>query len=478
MPTFKLKYVSYPESHDSNQGNKGPLANGGEGDERSKERLMRIAQRKFRQLKMVPFIGDKESGLGILPWFFRKAALRIVLYVVYVSAIWTLSRHGIFMYTLLELPRDDTYTPYLLSLLELLTAFLTGFGLTEAIVRYQAANSAIIDFMDNVENLRVLLLSSTDDPKFRYGVQVFISWLVVGLRQKITFQTEDFAKSIAPYIPKEMHDCVVFEPEVLYSCGRAQHEYLFHCFLRNAKLDQNQQLSGSYDAAITSLNKINELLMSKPPKTKAILTDVVCEIFLVLIPLVNRDFLTILMLPVMAAVFLLINAISSELSDPWNEGPHDIPLKQVLEAISAPVWFEGDHMRVKDSMMWFNRGLMENMWDHPGNPELGLDEQDVARNAIPRQKCRGEGKGSMLTFDDTRSVPEVTGHLSWRSFQEAKQKDMKEAVLRQRRMPYFLCWKDWIGLSWEQYMNMKDVQDDLPESVEADLEGSPLNALV
>jgi hypothetical protein len=360
------------------------------------------------------------------------------------------------MQRILGLPNDPTYTPYFVSCLELLTAFLAGFALTESLSRYATATSTLIKFMDNVENLRIQLLSGTNDPKFRYAVQVFITWFVVMVRKKITFYTEDFTKSVGVYISTEMEDCILFQPEVLWLCEEGHCEYLFLRFLREAKMDRFSTFAGTYDAAIGSLKNLQELLMSQPPKTKAVMTRIVCDAYIISIPLLNRDNLTRCLLPFVGGFFILINNMAEELSNPWGTGgeedPHDLPLQEVLAAVSAPTWPVHESESYESSMKWLNRGLTESVWIHDGH----VNEKGKRVNEIPRKKNRGEGRGEEIDFDDFRSIPDLMGKDSWNDFILHGKSDMDAAISRGRRMPYYLRWKDWMGLSWDDYMARVD----------------------
>jgi len=391
----------------------------------NRDRLQRVANREFRSLS---------SSSGVASWTVRICWRPFLMYALYCGGIsyMKLGLH-IELHEFLLFPPN--YRPYLMGVLQLLAAFLTGFSLNEAAARFKTAMTALRLFQEDMDNLRSMLLSSTEDPKFRFAVQVFIAWLVVLMRKNISFFSEDFSSPISDVIAHEFRDCRAFDPEVLWSCDRPQVEFLFLTFLRNAHLDKNKQMMSNYNSAIKAYGDMLNLLMVKSPATKNMLGLVAVHAFLLTIPLVNPDLFTLGAMPFISCIFVAIMGLTQELADPWGDDFHDLPLKEVMAVIAAPVWYEGDRVVASDSLAWLNRGLVDNKWDHAGHSDCG-----VRRHEIPREKKRGEDKGQMVTFDDFRTLAEVTGHRTYQSFLEEKRKDMEEAEGRGRRMPGYLRW--------------------------------------
>lgn len=326
------------------------------------------------------------------------------------------------------------YRPYVVGTLQFLATFLAGFGLNEASSRFKAALTAVLAFQESVETLRSLLVSSTEDPKFRFAVQVFITWLVVLMRKTITFYSEDFSRPVGELIPIQFQDCVVFLPEVLWAFDRARAEFVFDEFLKNSRMDHNRRVDDIFHKAMTAFNSVTELLVVRSPNAKQLLTKLAVQLFLLVIPLVNEDVLTLALLPPVAAMFNAIVQLSGELADPWGDDDHDLPLREVMGVLSTPVWYDGDEEKAEESLRWLNKGLTENSWLHPGN-----ETPRGVGNMIPRKKVRGDGAGMQVDFQDWRTLSEIAhGHTNWERFLSEKAKDMDQAKHRGRRMPDYL----------------------------------------
>jgi hypothetical protein len=326
-----------------------------------------------------------------------------------------------------------TYRPYVICTLQFLATFLAGFGLNEAAQRFKSALAALLAFQQSAEELRSLLIGSTDDPKFRFAVQVFITWLVVIMRKTITFFSEDFAHPISELIPAPMRDCVLFCPEVLYSFDRARAELVFDKFLKNARLDKDSRVETMFNKSMSAFNSITELLVVRSPYTKHLLTRIAVCTFLFVIPFIQEDFITVYLLPPVAAMFIAILQLSGELADPWGDDDHDLPLKEVMGVLVRPLWFEGDEEKAAESLRWLNAGLTENRWDHPGEKT-----PDGYINTIPRNKVE-DGSGLEVNFKDFRTLSEIAAGLKiWSSFLDSTTKDMDRSRSHGHRMPDYL----------------------------------------
>jgi len=210
---------------------------------------------------------------------------------------------------------------------------------------------------DNVENLRKILISSTEDPKFRYAVQVYITWMIVLMRKQMAFFSEDFSRPIHEIIPTEFRDCVVFAPECLFWADIPELEILFMDFVRSAEM-KTPHVQEAYGGAKSAYNNILDALMVRYPPSKTMLTRLAVQGFLFMIPIFNMDLVTRVVTPLVACIFIAILQLSNELADPWGSDFHDLPVLEVMQLLCAPVWFEGrstfrECARVVQQ--WFNR---------------------------------------------------------------------------------------------------------------------------
>jgi hypothetical protein len=403
---------------------------GGEAEEEvSKARLARITERELRRISTLKLLGAD----GMVLWFIRATYGTALTYATVCSAIYCAQRYyGISVH---EALLGDTYSvgyrPFLIGALQFLAAYLVGVGLNDAVVRYKNAMTAITDLSDSIENLRMILLSSTKDPKMRIAVQVHIAWLMVLLRKKIAFFSEHFDQPICDLIDPYFQDCVLFRPEVLWALDRSQAEYVFASFLREAKFfDREGMLKRAWDDMSRHWKTIISLLIVRAPTTRNVLARQCVDLFLITIPIFNEDLVTLVMLPVVACVLNGIVSLSCEIAEPWLEDYHDLPMKEVMYFNSVPVWFGKDQSVCAEAIAWLNKGLMEADFECKGD------------HPIPREKRRGSNKGDHMNFDRFTALHDVAGYESFQEFVDAKREDMDHAEKRGRRMPSYLRWQE------------------------------------
>jgi hypothetical protein len=322
------------------------------------------------------------------------------------------------------------YCPFLMQALQFLAAFLVGVGLTDAVTRYKSALEALCQLSSSVENLRMVLLSSTEDTKFRIAVQVHITWLIVLLRKKIAFYTEDFDLSLSTLINSDFSDCILFKPEVLWAFDLNQAEFILKRFLVNARLiDKEGLVSKVFNQASASCETITNLLMVRSPSTRHMLGRTCVELFLLAIPMFNDDIVTLCLLPFVASAMLAIIHLSTEIAEPWGEDYHHLPVQSVMHFCSVPSWFGNDQVEAAEAIAWMNKGMIDNDWTW------------VGKHPIPREKRRGSDKGAFISFEDYRPLHHLSGYKTFSEFINSKEKDMREAESRGRRMPKFLRWR-------------------------------------
>ena len=159
------------------------------------------------------------------------------------------------------------------------------------------------------------------------------------------------------------------------------------------------------------------------------MTKIVVLMFLTVMPVFNDDDVTIVLIPVLAAVFMAVLELSNELADPWDCDYHDVPLRTVMIYLATPQFLEEDEEQLDAAVAWLNRGLTEDKWDYgrPGD-----------RFAIPRKRLEGTQMGANVDFHDMRSLSKLAGFKSWKVFLEAAEEDMREAEADGRRMPAYL----------------------------------------
>lgn len=398
--------------------------NGRSAEVKNKARLARETERELRRTSGLNFWG---SG-GMLQWFAKSVYQTFFLYGAVTTSIFILRSQGISIIAMLGV--NTSYRPFLVQALQFLAAFLVGVGLTDAFTRYKTAMTALCELYESVENLRMVLLSSTEDVKFRVAVQVHISWIIVLLRKKIAFYTEDFEQPISTLVDGRFSNSILFMPEVLWAFDLAQAEYVFHSFLENAHLfDREGAVKKACTDVMHSAKSITSLLMVRSPTTRHVLGRACVEMFLISLPIFNQDLVTLAALPFVAAVLVAIIHLSSEISEPWGEEFHHLPVKAVMSFLSVPTWVGDDKDEAEKAIIWLNKGMSESDWTWNGE------------DPIPREKRQGSNKGAVINFEDYRSMHLVTGYKSFASFVSMKAKDMSEAASRGRRMPKYLHWR-------------------------------------
>eukprot|EP00747_Dinoflagellata_sp_TGD_P171240 gnl/TRDRNA2_/TRDRNA2_204853_c0_seq1.p1 gnl/TRDRNA2_/TRDRNA2_204853_c0~~gnl/TRDRNA2_/TRDRNA2_204853_c0_seq1.p1 ORF type:complete len:274 (-),score=44.82 gnl/TRDRNA2_/TRDRNA2_204853_c0_seq1:221-1042(-) len=268
----------------------------------------------------------------------------------------------------------------------------------------------------------------------RTAVQCFIAWMMVLVRKRVTFFTEDFSEPISLFIDESLWDCVLFEPEVLWAFDSMHFEFLLHDFLNNAKLwDKHGQIKGGFIKMFSSWRDLEFLLQVRSPTTKMIVSRVAVHLFVIMIAIFNEDIVSQMMLPLTAGLFVSILSLAAELSDPWGKDFHDLPLSQVMLYCSTPAWSEEDNGQVSSAIAWLNKGLTEGIWTY-GEPG--------SATAIPRRKVIAPNKGEMIDFNDMRTLVQVSGTESWSKFIQLQKKDMDNSAARGRRMVSYLRWQN------------------------------------
>jgi len=398
------------------------LGGGEMGLQISKARHARMTDRELRRISTLKFWGRD----GMLLWFITSTYQTFIIYSCLCAGVFYLQFRGVSI-QVDWLGLDPGYRPFLMGALQFLAAFLVGVGLTDAVTRYKSAMTALTDLIESVENLRMLLLSSTVDPKFRVAVQVYITWFIVLLRKKITFFTEDFSQPLHKLIHPRFSNSVLFKPEVLWTLERSQAEFLFNGFLTNAKLlDNNGMVKNALAEMTRSWRSIATLLMVRSPTTRHVLGRATVEMFLASIPIFNEDCVTLVMLPLVACVLVAIIHLSEEICEPWGDDYHDLPTDEVMYFLSVPSWFGDDQEKAEEAVAWLNKGMTDNVWTWTKD------------SPIPREKRKGASKGDLINFDDYHTLHEIVGHATFADFVKHKKEDMDEAEQRGRRMPKYL----------------------------------------
>jgi len=395
-------------------------------DEVSKARLARISDRELRRASSLTFWGKD----GMLLWFLRSVYKSFFFYTAYCGSVLYAQR-----YHDVRLAEDvfhiiPGYCPFIMQALQFLAAFLVGVGLTDAVSRYQSAMGALTKLSESIENLRMVLLSSTEDQKFRIAVQVHITWLIVLLRKKMAFYTEDFNQPLSTLIDESFSECILFKPEVLWAFDLAQAEFVLKRFLVNAKLVDNEgMVTKVVHQSSDSCETITNLLMVRSPTTTGMLRRTCVEIFLLSIPLFNDDIVTLCLLPLVACAMLALVFLAKEIAEPWGQDYHHLPVANVMHFLSVPSWFGHDSSYSAEAIAWLNKGMIENNWTWNGH------------DPIPREKRAGSNKGDFINFEDYRTLHRLTGYNTFSEFVSVKAKDMAEADARGRRMPKYLHWR-------------------------------------
>jgi len=393
----------------------------------TKERLERVTNREVRRVATLQVWGRT----GVMWWAVGVSRWVLLFYLLYCGCVLICKYQGV------NIKQDylnlgDGYRPYLLGILQFLAAFLTGFTMNEAMGRYKAAMSAALSLQRDVEKLRAHLILSTEDPKFRVAVQIFLVWQIILWRKNLVFFTEDYTNPppIGELIHEGMYDCVIFDPRVLWRFNSAHWEFILQRFISCAHLwDSAAMLSGAFNSTVASWKALDDVLRVRSPRTRIVMTKIVVLLFLTVMPVFNDDEVTIILIPVLAAVFFAVLELSNELSDPWDCDYHDIPLRTVMVYLATPQFLEEDEQELEAAVAWLNRGLTEDQWDYgrPGD-----------RFAIPRKRLEGTRMGADVDFHDMRSLSKLAGFKSWELFLEDAEKDMWESEAAGARMPAYL----------------------------------------
>lgn len=380
---------------------------------------------RIRSMSSVPTWGLS----GTMAWFVQATWHVFLLYACYGGAcVYYQYYTGISIHTLLDFPdRPSSVT----STIQFLAAFLTGLTMTDAAARYKIAMSALLEFRESVETFRVSLCAGTTDPKVRIAVQCFISWMMCLFQKSIVFYTEDFSGSMRDFIPPEFQEAVLFQPEVLWGFEMQEFQYVITNFMISARLWDRQErtIQPLFERVLKAKESLSDLLEVRSPTTKFTIGKLAVHSFLVLIPLVNGDNISPLILPFVAALFYSVLALANELSDPWGDDTHDLPLRDVMRFLSMPLDSGSDEGNFQTTMRWMSRGFTTGDWNCP----------DPA-HPIPRLKSQDPNKGEMIDFHAMRTLQDVAGYQSFEDYVRAKSADMTEAEQNGRRMPMYLKW--------------------------------------
>merc|ERR1719440_2154389 len=125
-----------------------------------------MSDRAMRRASTLTLLGRD----GMLLWVVKSVYLSFFFYCSYCGAVLYGQYQGV------RLAEDifhiiPGYCPFLMQALQFLSAFLVGVGLTDGVTRYKSAMEALTKLSESIENLRTVLLTSTEDIKFRVAVQ-------------------------------------------------------------------------------------------------------------------------------------------------------------------------------------------------------------------------------------------------------------------------------------------------------------------
>jgi len=338
---------------------------------------------------------------GTLWWTIKSTYTAFLTYSIYSACIITFQyKTGQTVHDLIDLPEK---VPSLMATIQFLAAFLTGMAMTEAAARYKSALAAMLEFQNSMDCLATALTSSTSDPKIRIASQCFISWMMVLAQKSIVFFTEDFSDPVAALIDKEIAHCALFEPQVLWAFELPQLHYLFSSFIIGARLwdSREKTVAQVWNETNGSWKQLYELLTVRTPTTRYTVGKAAVNFFLCLVPIVNEDLASAVMLPIVASMFYAVLNLAKELSDPWGNSLHDLPLPDVLRYLALPAFKEQDQGYVEEAVQWLNKGLKTGDWTHKNGS-----------NPIPRTKATEPNKGETIDFNRMRTLHEVSGFKS------------------------------------------------------------------
>lgn len=248
------------------------------------------------------------------------------------------------------------------------------------------------------------------------------------LAKDIAFNTEDFSQPLGEIVYPGFAESSFVVPEFLWKSNRNHWEYMFFSFITHARLlDPEGSMKKIFGEMIASLKNIEELLKVRAPSTRLAITRVAVQLFFIVIPLFNEDWITQAMVPFVACLFLCMVKLANEISDPWGNDFHDLPLRLVMMYLSIPEVSETDAGKTESVVRWLNSGLQCGKWE--------FNDDDYC---IPRPKKQYPQKGQEITFEDVRTISQVMGYKSHESFLKAAGADMDGAESRKRRLPGWL----------------------------------------
>jgi len=408
----------------------------------SKERLGRVVSRDVRLLSKFSFT-QAVSWIVWVTWpvFLFQSVFACINVYLNAKHGWTV-HHNLLML-------HDGYRPYLLATLQLMSAFLTGLAVNDAVVRFKTALSALIGFKNALEGLRTQLLASTEDPKLEVAVQVLLAMAVVLLNKEIAFFTKDYSRPVLEHLSTAHTKSDLFAPEVLWTFTKMHWKFLVQDFLTHSKMSDSH-LQNVFKELVDSWNRLEEMIIVKSPNTRHQLTRAVVQLFFFVVPLFNEDLITQVMVPVVAALFVAMIEFAQELADPWGNDHHSMPLNDMLKYLAWPVDTEGStEAAVDEAIKWMNKGLRG---PAGGNSETvdEKDEKDEKSTAkhwetlpgvepkFPRKKRFHPNAGEEITFNGMRTIPQIANRKDWDTFIAAVKDDMKASELRGRDMPVWL----------------------------------------
>jgi len=390
----------------------------------NKSSLIRKGSRAVRRFANLPIVGKK----GVFHWFCHTSRYVFIFYALYSLLTFTFSDN----INRLRAAWNITGTPYLVTPIQVIAAFLTGFSMNSAIGRFKSAMSALIALQNDVEHFRVCALATSHDPKIRVSVHCFIVWMLILVRKRIAFFTEDYSVPLRdlldplqdsePNSPHDLSTCILFKPEVIFSFQSEHFAFITSHFLSAAKLTSKEtQLDSILGKLLTSWKAIENLLQVRSPTTAIVLNRLVVHVWLMSVPLF-ADRCSIVALPFVASIWQALLSLAVELSDPWGHSFHDLPLDLVLNTLAAPN-SHADKESIQSSIEWLNRGLTTDNWtcEDPVYP-------------IPRQCRRGANKGANMDFDQMICLNEVAGYPTWEQFMDSASDELQISHVHHRRL--------------------------------------------
>jgi len=394
----------------------------------TKERMLRILDRKVRFMGSLP-AGETFRWYVWATWKTFLLQLMLATFNVYMNSVHHWNLHD----DALHLPAG--YRPYLLATLNFIAAFLTGLRLNDSVNRYKLAMSALHDMKNSVEGLRTNLCASTIDPKIQTSVQVFIAFMAALIQKSIVYHTEKYDVSILQPVPVAWRESVFFKSEALWAFSRRHWEYLFFTFLQEAKVfDKEGNMWNLYSELRRSWTRIEDMLVVRTPGTSHHLTQAAVQIFFLVIPLFNEDWVTQFMVPFVATIFMAMLQLSSELADPFDDTvTHGVPLAETMQYLSMPLPLEDWSNDEQSTIQWLNEGLRMGMWENK-DPE----------HPIPRVKTIQPHKGETIDFVDMKTIAACFNYKNDEAFLRATRDDLDGAKLRGRKMALYLDDLKWL----------------------------------